>query len=206
MLLDAPVPDPGPPGPYGTIAWLRATVSRFANGETHARRRALVEALLADLDPAELRESARRESKVDRALPDEPCFRRAYIPVTVLAQALGIAAEDVPDAVAATRLVAAAYHPHTRADGADAALRTLLDLLPDEEPEAVAARVQLLVQACEATAGLVRGDDLPVPVTRRVNEDGETVLVDLTGRPFGAGSRRCPGEAHARALVEGVTG
>ena len=122
----------------------------------------------------------------------------------MLAHALGIAAEDTSDAVAATRLVASAYHPHTHADGADAALRTLLELLPDEAHEAVAARVQLLVQACEATAGLVRGDDLPVPVTRRIAPDGSTVLVALTGRPFGAGSRRCPGEAHARALVEGV--
>jgi cytochrome P450 len=200
------------------MAWLRASVSRFANGETHARRRALVEALLADLDPAQLREAARRESKVDRALHDEPCSRatdEAYVPVAVLAQALGVAPPHLADAVAATRLVAAAYHPHTDAPGADAALATLLDLLPlpraerssplrSGEPEVVAAQVQILVQACEATAGLVRGDDLPVPVTRRIGTHGETVLVDLTGRPFGAGSRRCPGEAHARALVEGV--
>jgi cytochrome P450 len=223
MLLDAPVPDPGPPGPYGTMAWLRATVSRFANGETHTRRRALVEALLAGLDPAELRQAARDcahaanpapqgagprlESKVDRALHDEPCSRRAdaaYVPVAVLARALGVEPPHLADAVAATRLVASAYHPHTDAPGAAAALATLLELLPSAEPEAVAARVQILVQACEATAGLVRGDDLPVPVTRRIGTHGETVLVDLTGRPFGAGSRRCPGEAHARALVEGV--
>ena len=207
-----PRPDPGPPGPYGTMAWLRATVSRFANGATHTRRRALVEALLADLDPAELREAAadlRHESKLDRALPDEPFSRRAdapYIPVAVLAQALGVDPPHLADAVAATRLVAAAYHPHTGAPGADAALATLLTLLPAGEPEVVAAQVQILVQACEATAGLVRGDDLPVPVTRRIGPNGETVLVDLTGRPFGAGSRRCPGEAHARALVEGVLG
>ena len=36
-----------------------------------------------------------------------------------------------------------------------------------------------------------------MPATRRVGPDGETVLVDLAGRPFGAGPRRCPGEAHA---------
>jgi hypothetical protein len=124
----------------------------------------------------------------------------------VLAQGLGAAPTHVADAVAATRLVAAAYHPHTDAPGAGAALETLLELLPGGEPEVAAARVQLLVQACEATAGLVRGDDLPVPVTRRVDPGGRTVLVDLTGRPFGAGARRCPGEAHARALVEGVLG
>jgi len=218
MLLDAPVPDPGPPGPFGTMPWLRATVSRFANGETHGRRRALVEELLAAIDPADLREAA-RERTLDRAVRDEGstgsrpatataarrCSRvdvRAYVPVAVLADALG--ARDVEAAVAATRVVAAAYHPHTSHSGADAALAQLLDLLGGGEPELVAARVAILVQACEATAGLVRGDDLPVPATRRVGPDGAIVLVGLAGRPFGAGARRCPGEAHALALVEGI--
>ena len=200
MLLDAPVPDPGPPGPFGTMPWLRATVSRFANGETHARRRALVEELLAAIDPADLREAA-RERTLDRAVRDEVDVR-AYVPVAVLADALG--ARDVEAAVAATRVVAAAYHPHTSHSGADAALAQLLDLLGGGEPEVVAARVAILVQACEATAGLVRGEDLPVPATRRVGPDGAIVLVDLAGRPFGAGARRCPGEAHALALVEGI--
>ena len=200
MLLDAPVPDPGPPGSFGTMPWLRATVSRFANGETHARRRALVEELLAAIDPADLREAA-RERTLDRAVRDEVDVR-AYVPVAVLADALG--ARDVEAAVAATRVVAAAYHPHTSHSGADAALAQLLDLLGGGEPEVLAARVAILVQACEATAGLVRGDDLPVPATRRVGPDGAIVLVGLAGRPFGAGARRCPAEAHALALVEGI--
>jgi cytochrome P450 len=202
MLLADPaytVPDPGPPGPYGTMAWLRATVSRFCEGEAHARRRAIVEALLADLDPADLRDAAARMTT--------PAVDPPYVPVAVLAAELGVALDELADAVAATRLVAAAYHPHTDASGADEALKRLLALLPGgDEPEVVAARVALLVQACEATAGLVRGDDLPVPVTRRVSPDGQTVLVDLSAHPFGAGPRRCPGEAHALALVEGVLG
>jgi cytochrome P450 len=197
MDLDAPVPDPGPPGPYGTLAWLRATVSRFANGETHARRRALVESLLAELDPAELREAA---ATLAYAAPLG--VERPYLPVAVLARRLG--ARDIAAAVAATRVVAAAYQPHTSHPGADEALGALLSLLPEGDEEVVAARVAILVQACEATAGLVRGEDVPVPVTRRVGADGETVLVDLSDRPFGAGPRRCPGERHARALVEGV--
>src|SRR4051812_43953743 len=97
MLLDAPVPDPGPPGPFGTMPWLRATVSRFSNGEAHARRRALVVALLEDLDPAELREAA-RERKLDPATRDEPDVR-AYIPVAVLAAALGVPEPRLADAV-----------------------------------------------------------------------------------------------------------
>src|SRR5262245_21596858 len=155
-MLSYPVPAPGPPGPYGTITWLRATVCRFAEGETHARRRALVESLLADLDPARLREEAAQMAGVDAP----------YVPAAVLARALG-AHEDV---VSDVRIVAAAYHPHTAASAeADAALTRVLAGLPEGDEELVAARVSLLVQACEATAGLVRGDDLPVPVTRRVD-------------------------------------
>jgi cytochrome P450 len=214
MLLTDPaytVPDPGPPGAYGTMAWLRATVSRFCEGETHTRRRAIVEALLADVDPADLREAAAELARGGAPATAAPASSPAaidapYVPVAVLAAALGVAPRDLRRAVAATRVVAAAYHPHTDAPGADAALSDLLTLLGDGEPEVVAQRVALLVQACEATAALVRGDDLPVPVTRRVSSDGRTVLVDLAGHPFGAGPRRCPGEAHALALVEGVAG
>jgi len=69
-MLDLPVPDPGPPGPFATMSWLRATVSRFANGETHARRRALTEARLATLDPAELAATAKRARRAAAAPPD----------------------------------------------------------------------------------------------------------------------------------------
>ena len=93
------VPDPGPAGPYGTMAWLRATVSRFANGETHARRRALVEALLADLDPADLRDAAARRCATNASLivlcttnlalvPRARCRSTPpYVPVTVCSRA-----------------------------------------------------------------------------------------------------------------------
>jgi cytochrome P450 len=43
-----------------------------------------------------------------------------------------------------------------------------------------------------------------VPATRRLAPDGHLILVDLGGHPFGAGPRKCPGEAHARALAAGV--
>lgn len=212
MLLADPaytVPPPGAPGPAGTMAWLRATVSRFAEGETHARRRALVEAMLNELDPATLRSAAKQRaaSPAEAALP--------YIPVAVLAAATGVAAPDVAAVVDAVRVVAAAYHPGTDAPGADAALSRLLALLPTAEPEVAAQHVALLVQACEATAALVRGaltrpldavlrDDPPVPATRRLGPDGRVVVVDLAGHPFGSGPRACPGEVHARALVAGV--
>jgi hypothetical protein len=188
------VPPPGPPGPIGTMAWLRATVSRCAEGETHARRRALIEARLEALDPEDLRAAATRETSVP--LP--------YRPVAVLAAATG--ARDTAAVVDAVRVVAAAYHPGTDAPGADAALRRLLALLPPGEPEAVAQHVALLVQACEATAALVRGDDLPVKTTKRLDPNGRPVVIDLAGRPFGEGPRACPGKEHALALAAGVLG
>jgi hypothetical protein len=212
MLLADPaytVPPPGAPGPVGTMAWLRATVSRFASGETHTRRRAIAEAMLAELDPAALRAAAAAARQAVEGV-DLP-----YIPVAVLAAATGVARHDVAAAVDAVRVVAAAYHPGTDAAGADAALARLLALLPPGEPELVAQRVALLLQACEATAALVRGaldrpledvlrDTPPVPATRRVGPDGRVVVIDLTGHPFGAGPRACPGEPHARALAAGV--
>lgn len=205
-MLDLPVPDPGPAGPFGTLPWLRATVSRFANGDTHARRRALVETRLAALDPDELAAAATRAaaSPLGGAFPG---VARAHLPVAVLAAATGVA--DPAAAVAHTRVVAAAYHPGTDAPGADApgadaALRALLALLPPDEPEALAQHVAILVQACEATAALIRGDNLPVKTTKRVTPEGEIVAAELDDRPFGAGARRCPGEAHARAFAEAL--
>src|ERR1700727_1307457 len=58
--------------PSGTVAWLRASVSRFANGPEHGRRRALVVAELDRLDPAALRAAARdraRSALADGAAP-----------------------------------------------------------------------------------------------------------------------------------------
>src|SRR5258708_2369185 len=48
-----------PPAPHahgiGTLAWLRAHVTRFCEGEAHDRRRAMAEQDIAGLDPASLR-------------------------------------------------------------------------------------------------------------------------------------------------------
>ena len=71
-----------------------------------------------------------------------------YVPVAVLARELGARGDVVDD----VRAVAAAYHPHTEPT-ADSALQRLLAALPEGDEELVAARVMLLVQACEATAG-----------------------------------------------------
>lgn len=92
--------------------------------------------------------------------------------------------------------------------------------------EPTAARIGVLVQACEPTAALIERarhrpiadvlrDDPPLRATRRqatirtvvggvTVEPGEIVRVRLAGDlAFGAGPRRCPGRAHALALAGG---
>lgn len=63
------VPLPATSGPVGGIAWLRATVARFSSGQTHARRRALVEADLARLDPLALRKAVALDPGADVRQP-----------------------------------------------------------------------------------------------------------------------------------------
>ncbi len=163
---------PAEPGPFGTLAWLRTTVCRFAEGTDHARRRALVEARLATVGD----------------------LRGDVSPVRALALALGIAA----DVEAAVDAVAALYL--TGGPGADDAVARLVAAVGPGDPEAVAADISILVQASRATAALIEGRDPPVPSTRRIGPGGEVEL-DLSGLPFGAGRHRCPGERQARALA-----
>lgn len=207
--LSAPVPPVPVDVPPGSVAWLRATVSRFSNGPDHARRRALAVSLLAGVDPEVLRRKASETAGGDPRL----------VVVGVLAEELSLPV--VPSDVVA---VAAGYHPHVPSSAeAEAALGRLVTACGGTADELVAARICLLVQACEATAGLIgkavplvragkRPEDAvaevlradpPVPHTRR-RVHGEDVLVPLAGTPFGAGPRECPGPAHAIALATGV--
>jgi cytochrome P450 len=141
------VPPPAESGPPGSMAWLRGTVARFSAGETHARRRALVESDLARLDPAALREAVESGPDGDARL----------LVVRTLAEGLGL---PDPDAVAkAITVVAGVYFGGDDAD-ADAAVAWLLhQILGSQQSEALlelaANRIGLLVQACDATAGLV---------------------------------------------------
>ncbi|MEU4218099.1 hypothetical protein [Actinoplanes sp. NPDC026623] len=194
---------PVPPAATG-VGWLRAASGRFSTGEAHVRRRARYTAILDGIAPETLRR------------------RPGAHPVTVLADAMGaghLAVDLILD-------VAQAYQPGTGDEArADAAVNRLVAALGGGFDEPTAARIGLLVQACDATAtlaerarhrpvGEVLRDDPPVPATRRQAlaatvvgghpvEAGEVVLVDLAGGPaFGAGPHACPGRAHALALVE----
>jgi hypothetical protein len=197
---------PVPPASAG-VAWLRATVGRFSTGEAYERRRALS---IAILDAIAL-ESLRGYGLTH--------------PVAVLAREMGID-EPVVDQV---RDVAQAYQPGTGDESsADAAVARLVAVCGGVFDEPTAARIGMLVQACQPTMALIERarnrpvddvlrDDPPVPATKRkalltttvgdiAVEAGEVVQVRLAGDlAFGAGPRRCPGREHALALalVEG---
>ncbi|WP_435123232.1 cytochrome P450 [Micromonospora tulbaghiae] len=206
---------PAEGAPEGGLAWLRASVSRFSPPDRHAARRAVGVAALDTLDPSELRAAAERLTGriVDRAATGErvdvtgDLARR--VPLAVLAERLGLA--DPAAAVTEVTAVAAAYHPGAgpaavrRADRAVAALQAMS---PPAPAEVTANRLGLLVQAADATAGLIVAAvrhglaapdglgtdallaevlrlDPPVRVTRRVAADA----LSLDGQPVRAGER-----------------
>ncbi len=154
--------EPVPRPPFAlTVAWLRGAVGRFAEGALHAERRAEGEAVLAGLDPDALRAEAFRFASRDTGghpCPPEPA------PVLVLAVALGVRAEDGPEAVEAVAAIAPAYLPgpgagpdETDVAAADAGLARLSRLLGDPAPERLAVVAGLLAQAYGPMTGLVRG-------------------------------------------------
>ncbi|MFC3451431.1 oxidoreductase [Amycolatopsis speibonae] len=214
-LIEAPVPPVPQDVEPGGVRWLRATVARFSRPEDHTRRRALVLTALAPM--GSLREKAFACTK---AMEDEPVERILWtVPVAVLAAELGL-----PDVSRDIATVSASYHPHTETGpDAEEAMRRLIEACGGDVDERAAARIGLLVQACDATAKLlgkalaahrpgedaaslldrVLREDPPVRITRRwVN--GAVVEVDLTERPFGAGPKKCPGQAHALGVAAGI--
>ncbi|MFG2089922.1 MULTISPECIES: cytochrome P450 [unclassified Spirillospora] len=181
-----------------SLAWLRQTVCRFSEGADHERRRSIVVDELDAIDPDRLRLRAR-----DRVLAgDDP----ELVPVLVLGEALGVT--DLGTLGHAVPLAASGYLTGEGRDGADAAVATLVRLLGPGPDERIAGRIAVLVQACEATAALVRAAlpyarrpesrgrpasrvvaetlrfDPPVPVMRRVAAEGAR----LNGRAIPRGT------------------
>ena len=133
--------------------------------------------VLAGLSPSDLRVAAAEHTRTLPLAPPTSTERPgtvsdgvAFAPVAVLGTRLGIAEYDLPAAVDAVRTIADVYL--SGADGgqlppADAAVRLLSGLLDtdddgdgdgdgDGDLERAAQRIVLLVQACAATAGLIR--------------------------------------------------
>ncbi|MEU9338896.1 isocitrate lyase/phosphoenolpyruvate mutase family protein [Streptomyces sp. NPDC048290] len=228
LVPELPEADSGPAG--ASVAWLRATVARFSSGETHRRRRAIVEAELARLEPAALRQAVTAVAE---------CEIRVRV-VHALAEALGM---RKPKVVAeAVNVVAEAYFEGENPAADEAVARLVAQLVSENADgaalEAAANRIGLLVQACAATAALVEaaaaaGGDAPlarvlreappVRTMRRVAvratrvagrevAEGDVVLLDLAATQrthpvpltFGAPPRVCPGRAHALALADGL--
>src|SRR5690349_942353 len=158
VVLNDPnfVVPPVPPATHG-IAWLRATVGRFSSGVIHERRRALSVGILNAIEPESLRVATGEH------------------PVAVLGRAMG-APEGIVELV---RDVAQAYQPDSGDEArADAAVVRLVEGFGGIQDEPTAARIGVLVQACEPTATLIERarrqpvdevlrDHPPVLATRR---------------------------------------
>jgi cytochrome P450 len=187
------VPDPGSGAAPGTMRWLRQSVARFSEGADHVRRRALAVDLLRPVDPGRLRAEARDQANavIDAAAgrPFDVMTQVARrVPGRVLAAALGAA--DPEQVAGLLAPVAAVYQPGPADPAtADASVARLAALLgrpgeageggpPDER---VAARIGLLIQAYDATAGLI----------------GNAVAAGLR-----APGRRTPGREPADTLAE----
>lgn len=162
----------------GALAAFRASVSRFSNGEAHTARRAATIAELAAVPVAELR--GRTYDRVSASLrafaaraaeprgaAGAPVVERRGAsggwvdlmpvlrtgPVAVLAEALGVPDGDAVAARVAE--IAPAYPSGAGADAvatADRAVAELAELIGRARLATVGC---LLVQACDATAGLV---------------------------------------------------
>jgi cytochrome P450 len=114
----------------------------------------MVTALLAAIDPADIRDRATRCAidALDAGTPATTVART--VPVAVLAAALGI---DV-DVTANVTLAARDYligPPPDGAPDADAAVAALVTACGGVADERTAARIAVLVQACQATAELI---------------------------------------------------
>ncbi|MFE7843465.1 hypothetical protein ACFU53_47680, partial [Streptomyces sp. NPDC057474] len=180
---------PEPPaayeGPAAGIAWLRATVARFSSGEPHRRRRALVEAELARLDPVSLR----------RAAATEPEGEVRTQVVRTLAEALGM---PEPEAVAeAVIVIAGAYfggddtaaHMAARAAG-EAAAGT---------PPGAAAEAADEVAASDTAAGTAADAADQVP---RVAEDRASCVAEDRASCVAEDRASCVAEDRASCVAE----
>jgi cytochrome P450 len=205
VLTDANHTVPAVPAdvPPSGVAWLRAHVARFSSGPEHRKRRAAAITELDRLDPCVLRRAANTRAAHTRATSapggGSPVAGDIAWSVPVALLAAGLGATDPDGTVADVRTVARSYQPHTEiTPEADAAVARLVSAFGGTPDERTATRIGLLVQACDATATLIRNaaatgatgpaervltetlrHDPPVQATRRVTPSGGTLVLDL---------------------------
>lgn len=186
----------------GLAERLRARASRFTNGAVHEDRRRRLEGLLDGMDPDTLAVAAAARTRTLATAGAESVA--AHVPVACLAEGLGF---DDPESLPPLVAVLAANYPHGGASqSADAAAARLLAAAPARAAVHGDAelRIQLLVQAHAATAGLVMAalqrdeesatsattsellaatlrEAPPVRRTRRTAPDGGTLVLHLDG-------------------------
>lgn len=186
----------------GLAERLRARASRFTNGAVHEDRRRRLEGLLDGMDPDTLAVAAAARTRTLATAGAESVA--AHVPVACLAEGLGF---DDPESLPPLVAVLAANYPHGGASqSADAAAARLLAAAPARTAVHGDAelRIQLLVQAHAATAGLVMAalqrdeesatsattsellaatlrEAPPVRRTRRTAPDGGTLVLHLDG-------------------------
>lgn len=162
VLADPRFMVPPSPSAQNGVAWLRGSVSRFSNGSAHARRRAIAERAIAAFGPLDLAAAAReRATLILDAMAggtvDVMSALARQVPLAALVSAFGVDPDDEAEVVAAVIAVAAAYPPGASKEqehAADAAVECLVGHFSGQN-ETVANRIAVLVQACDATAGLI---------------------------------------------------
>lgn len=186
----------------GSVSWLRSCVSRFANGAEHERRRADVISELNKLDPADLRARARARAGAELEHSGVPGDRvdvmarlARDVPMAALAEALGAA--EPQQAARAVIAVAAGYFgapdEHV-ARTADAGTARLLNLLEPAAGPVKIARITLLVQGCDALAGLIGAALQLLTQAAATGGAGVAAEAQATGRG-GAGAADWPADA-----------